>query len=276
MNKRSLFAIMRKDLKVCAENKGVMIPIIVIPIVLFVILPWVIMMGPSWFGNSSVNIQSLVTQINHLVSTMPAAIQNQLDGHTATEQMSIFVLVYALAPMFLVLPLMISSVLAADSFAGEKERKTVEALLYTPTTDRELFVAKLLGPWLAAILISLLSFVLYMAMVDLSGWIVMKEILFPNLMWIALILWVSPAVAGLSLIAMVFVSARAQGFQDAYQSGGLVVLPVLAMVAVQFTGVLFFTVWVVFILGLVFWILLAILLWLASKGFTREQLMQKK
>lgn len=276
MNKRSLFAIMRKDLKVCAENKGVMIPIIVIPIVLFVILPWVIMMGPSWFGNSSVNIQSLVTQINHLVSTMPAAIQNQLDGHTATEQMSIFVLVYALAPMFLVLPLMISSVLAADSFAGEKERKTVEALLYTPTTDRELFVAKLLGPWLAAILISLLSFVLYMAMVDLSGWIVMKEILFPNLMWIALILWVSPAVAGLSLIAMVFVSARAQGFQDAYQSGGLVVLPVLAMVAGQFTGVLFFTVWVVFILGLVFWILLAILLWLASKGFTREQLMQKK
>ncbi len=142
MNKRSILAIMWKDLKVSAENKGVMIPIFVIPIVLFVILPWVIMMGPSWFGNSSMNIQSLVTQINHLVSTMPAAIQNQLAGHTATEQMSIFVLVYALAPMFLILPLMISSVLAADSFAGEKERKTVEALLYTPTTDRELFVAK--------------------------------------------------------------------------------------------------------------------------------------
>jgi ABC-type Na+ efflux pump permease subunit len=39
---------------------------------------------------------------------------------------------------------MVSSVLAADSFAGEKERKTLEALLYTPTTDRELFTAKLL------------------------------------------------------------------------------------------------------------------------------------
>lgn len=276
MKKRSLLAIMWKDLKVSVENKGVMIPIIVIPMVLFVILPWVITMVPSWAGGSIGNIQSLESQINQLLVKMPAAIQNQLTGHTAAEQMSIFILVYGLAPMFLILPLMVSSVLAADSFAGEKERKTLEALLYTPTTDQELFVAKLLGPWLASIVISLISFILFTIMVDLSGWIVMKELLMPNLMWVMLILWVSPAVAGLSLVAMVFVSARAQGFQDAYQSGGLVVLPVLALVAGQFTGVMFFIVWVVLILGLVFWILLAVLLWLAGKDFKRELLMQKK
>ena len=276
MKKRSLLAIMWKDLKVAVQNKGVMIPIIVIPMVLFVILPWVVTMGPSWAGGSLGNIQSLESQISQLLVNMPAAIQNQLAGHTATEQMSIFILVYGLAPMFLVLPLMVSSVLAADSFAGEKERKTLEALLYTPTTDRELFVAKLLGPWLASIGISLISFILFTIMVDLSGWMVMKELLMPNLMWVVLILWVSPATAGLSLVMMVFASVRAQGFQDAYQSGGLVVLPILALVAGQFTGVMFFTVWVALILGLVFWILLAILLWLASKGFKRDLLMQKK
>jgi len=275
MNKRSILAIMRKDLKVSVQNNGVMIPIIVIPLVLFVILPWVITLGPTLaVGSLGINL-SLGTQIDHLFSIMPMTIQNQLAGHVASEKMSIFVLVYGLAPMFLILPLMVSSVLAADSFAGEKERKTLEALLYTPTTDREIFVAKLLGPWLSAILISLVSFILYVVMVDLSGWIVMREILLPNFMWIALLLWVSPAIAGLSLVAMVFVSARAQGFQDAYQSGGLVVLPILAMVAGQFTGVMFFTVWLVLILGLVFWVLLAVLLWLASKGFKRELLMQK-
>ena len=66
-----------------------------------------------------------------------------------------------LAPMFLIIPLMVSSVIAADSFAGEKERKTMEALLYSPTTDQELFAAKLLSGWLAAIAVALVGFMLY-------------------------------------------------------------------------------------------------------------------
>ena len=36
----------------------------------------------------------------------------------------------------------------------EKERKTLEALLYTPTTDRELLIAKMLGAWLPAVAIA--------------------------------------------------------------------------------------------------------------------------
>ena len=39
---------------------------------------------------------------------------------------------YLLAPLFLIVPLMVSAVLAADAFAGEKERRTLEALLHLP------------------------------------------------------------------------------------------------------------------------------------------------
>lgn len=275
MKKRTLLAIMWKDLKVAVQNKGVLIPVIVVPVILFVVLPWVMTLVPVLVGNSLGNLQSMESQISHLLSNMPVTMQNQLAGHPATEQMIIFILVYGFAPMFLILPLMTASVLAADSFAGEKERKTMEALLYTPTSDRELFVAKLLGPWVASIVISILSFILYTAMVDLSGWVTMKEILLPNLMWIALVFWVAPATAGLSLVIMVFASAKAQGFQDAYQTGGMVVLPVLALVYGQIGGVMYFTVGFVMILGLAFWILLAVLLWFASKKFNREQLMLK-
>jgi ABC-2 type transport system permease protein len=270
MNKRSLFAIMQKDLKVAAHNKGVLLPLIILPLILFVVLPWVIMLAPAMS-----DARSLEGQVDQFLSVMPASALSQLAGHTLSEQMSIFILVYALAPMFLILPIMVSSVLAADSFAGEKERKTIEALLYSPITDRDLFTAKLLGPWCAAVILGLMSFVLYTLMVDLAGWIAMKEILLPNLMWVLLAVWVSPAVAGLGLVAMVFVSARAQGFQDAYQTGGLVVLPILALMAGQMTGVMFFTVGVVFFLGLALWILLIVLLWWASRDFHREQLMPK-
>jgi ABC-type Na+ efflux pump permease subunit len=170
---------------------------------------------------------------------------------------------------------MVSSVLAADSFAGEKERKTIEALLYSPVTDRELFTGKLLGPWLAAVILGLVSFMVYTCMVDLAGWVAMKEVLLPNVMWVILAVWVSPAVAGLGLVVMVFVSARAQGFQDAYQTGGLVVLPILALMVGQATGIMFFTAEVVFFLGLALWIVVLALLWGASRGFGREQLMSR-
>ena len=270
MNTRSLFAIMRKDLKVAVQNKGVLLPLIILPLILFVILPWVMMLIPSMGGS-----QSSDAQIQQLIAAMPPSAQRLLAGHSAAEQMSIFFLVYAFAPMFLILPIMVSSVLAADSFAGEKERKTIEALLYSPISDRDLFTAKLLGPWSAAVILGLASFVLYTVMVDAAGWVAMKEILLPNLMWFLMAIWVSPAVAGLGLVVMVFVSARAQGFQDAYQLGGLVVLPVVALMVGQLTGVMFLTVSVVFILGLVLWILLAVLLWRASRGFVREQLMPK-
>ncbi len=94
--------------------------------------------------------------------------------------MIVFALVYMLAPMFLIMPLMVSSILAADSFAGEKERKTLEALLYTPTTDRELFTAKLLGAWLTAVIVALLSFVVYAVMVNAAGWHSIGHLFFPT------------------------------------------------------------------------------------------------
>ena len=54
------------------------------------------------------------------------------------------VLGYLLSPLLLVIPLMVSAVLAADAFAGEKERRTLDGLLYLPISDRDLFLAKVL------------------------------------------------------------------------------------------------------------------------------------
>jgi ABC-type Na+ efflux pump permease subunit len=206
---------------------------------------------------------------------MPAGLINELSGYNQEQQLIVFTLMYMLAPLFLIMPLMVSSVIAADSFAGEKERKTLEALLYTPTTDRELFTAKLLGGWAAAVAIALLSFVVYAVMVNLAAWGSIGRVFFPNWMWIALVLWVTPAVAGLGLVVMVFVSARAQGFQDAYQTGGMVVLPVIFLMIGQISGAMYFSLGLVLLVGTVVWVLDLVLLWSASKRFRRGELMTK-
>ena len=120
-----------------------------------------------------------------------------------------------------------------------------------------------------------MSFIVYAVMVNAAGWHSIGHIFFPNWMWIALMFWVTPAVAGLGLVVMVFVSVRAQGFQDAYQTGGMVVLPVLLLMVGQISGVMYFSLGVVMIVGLVIWLLDAVLLWFASKGFRRGELMTK-
>jgi ABC-type Na+ efflux pump permease subunit len=186
--------------------------------------------------------------------------------------MVVLVLVYMLAPLFLILPLMVASVIAADSFAGEKERKTLEALLYTPTTDGELFLAKLLSAWLPALGVAWCGFILYSVVANLAAWPTMGKIFFPNLMWLILAVWVAPAVAGLGLGVTVLVSVRAQGFQEAYQLGAVVVLPILLLVIGQATGVMYFNIWLVLLLGLLFWVVDLLILWYGGRTFRRQQL----
>jgi len=271
MNTRAIVAILHKDLKVAARNKGVVLPIIILPLILFVIFPWVMVYAVSITDLAG----SSFSNVDELLARMPAGLLNEIKGYAPDQQLVVFALVYMLAPMFLILPLMVSSVIAADSFAGEKERKTLEALLYTPTTDRELFSAKLLGGWIAAVAVALFSFVIYAMMVNAAAWQSMGHIFFPNWMWVVLLFWVTPAVAGLGLVVMVFVSLRAQGFQDAYQTGGLVVLPVLALMIGQISGVMYFSLGVVFLVGLAVWLLDAVLLWVAGKNFRRGELMAR-
>ena len=271
MNTRAIVAIVRKDLKVALQNKGVMLPIVILPLILFVIVPWIMAYASSLTEVSGTSLSNL----DEMLARMPSGLLNELSRYTQKQQLIVFSLVYMLAPMFLIMPLMVSSVLAADSFAGEKERKTLEALLYTPTTDRELFTAKLLGAWTTAVAVALLSFVLYAVMVNAASWQSIGHIFFPNWMWVALVFWVTPAVAGLGLVVMVFVSARAQGFQDAYQTGGLVVLPMLVLMIGQISGIMYFSLGVVLLVGIIIWLLDAILLWFASKSFRRGELITK-
>lgn len=270
MNTRAILAIVRKDLKVAVQNNGVVIPIIILPLILFVVVPWIMV-----YASSLAEVTGTSTNIGQILESMPAGLLHELSGYTPDQQLIAFTLIYMLAPMFLIMPLMVSSVLAADSFAGEKERKTMEALLYTPTTDRELFAAKLLGSWTAAVIVALLSFIVYAVNANIAGWQSIGHLFFPNWMWVALVVWVTPAVAGLGLVVMVFASARAQGFQDAYQTGGLVVLPVILLMVGQISGVMYFSLGVVMIVGLVIWLIDAVLLWFASKSFRRGELMTK-
>ena len=272
-NWRAIWAIARKDLKVVTQNRGVLIPMIVVPLVFLVLLP----LGAGLIPQLSQLPGSMPTNVSMeaLLSRMPPDMTAELADVPTDGKMVVFLLQYLFAPMFLIIPLMVASVIAADSFAGEKERKTLEAILYTPTTDRELFLAKSLGGWVPATVISVVGFVLYCVTANIGGWPTVGRVFFPNLAWVVLAVWVAPAAAGLGLSFTVLVSARAKSFQEAYQMGAMVVLPLVLLMFGQIAGAIYFSPLVVFGVGLVLWLADAGLVWLGSKSFKRGELIAK-
>ncbi len=269
MNVRAVRAIIRKDLKVIVQSRAVLVPLIVVPAVFFVVLPGLLAaLAPSMLNMPGASPAS----IKDFIAMIPAELLTELVGYDDIQKIIVFTLVYLLAPLFLVVPLMVASVIAADSFAGEKERKTLEALLYTPATDQELLLGKMLAAWLPTMGVALGGFVLYGIVVNLAAWPIMGRIFFPNMMWVVLVLWVAPAAAGLGLGTMVLVSSRVKGFQEAYQLGGTVVIPMLLLLFGQVAGVLYFSIGLVLVLGLVLWVVDAALFWFSIRTFKRDEL----
>lgn len=268
MNWRAIKAIVHKDLKVVLQNKGVTIPMIVVPALILVALPALAALVPLFEQDLSSSLQDF----QRFLENMPPGLQAELAGYNEGQLIVVLGLVYFWAPMYLILPLMVSSVIAADSFAGEKERKTLEALLHTPTTDGELLLGKLLAAWLPAVAVAWAGFILYAIVANVAAWPTMGHVFFPNTMWIILALWVVPGVAGLGLGVTVLVSVRAQSFQEAYQLGVIVVLPVILLVAGQAMGVMYFSAWLVLLLGVVVWIIDVVLLWFGGRTFRRSEL----
>ena len=269
MNWRAIQALMRKDLKVVLQNKGVVIPIVVLPLILFIVIPGLVLFIPS--ATSSANNNDLA----QLMAMVTPGLRDQLVGLTPDQAGAVFFLVYMMAPLFLIVPLMVSNVIAADSFVGERERKTLEALLYTPTTDGELLVGKMLSALVPAIIVSWAGYVLYSVVADLASAQLMERALFPNPLWNVIALWVAPAAAGLGLTSMMLVSVRAKTFQDAYQTGSLVVLPIVLLLIGQIAGVLYFNIWLALGLGLVLWIIDAVLLFYGRQTFHRSELIAR-
>ncbi len=273
MNWRGIRALIRKDLTVVLRSKAVLIPIAVVPIILQVLMP-------AGFGLASSAIPAEAAageleDVEQLLRAMPPAVRSQMAGLDQRQLFLVLMVVYLFAPLYLIVPLMVSSVIAADSFAGEKERKTLEALLHTPLTDREMIMGKMLAAWLPAQAAAVISFLLYTVVANAAGWPVMGRLFFPNVMWLVLVLWVSPAASALGLGATVLVSSRVRTMQEAYQLGGVIVVPIIGLMLGQVSGLLFLSAWVAAILGLVLWAIDAIVLAVAVQSFERSEIIAR-
>ena len=255
--------VIAKDLRAVARSKSVVIPMLAVPTLLMVLMPAAI--GLAARGSSGAPVDRFLRDI-------PGDLARPILDLPAEEQLIVLVNGYLLAPLFLIVPLMVSAVLAADAFAGEKERKTLESLLHSPISDRDLFIAKFLSAFLPAVAVSWLGFAAFVVVANGVAWPVMGRIFVPTQLWGVMILWVAPGVATLGLSVMVRVSARTSTAQEANQLGGAVILPLIFLAVGQSTGLLLVDLPVAFGIGAAVWVLALALLRGGVRRFTRDAL----
>jgi ABC-type Na+ efflux pump permease subunit len=254
----------RKDLTAVRRSKAIMVPMTLVPIVLLVGLP----IGLGLFARSA----PTETVTNALSSPMVKELVKPILSLPAREQIVVLVLGYILSPLLLVIPLMVSAALAADAFAGEKERRTLESLMYLPISDRDLFLAKVLSAFLPALSITWLGAIVYAIVSNIVAWPVMHRVFVPFTQWLAVIVWVAPAVALLALGLLVIVSGRSKTTQEANQLGVVVILPLIFLAAGQASALLLAPVPVVLAFGAVIWALALTLVVVNGRRFTRDRL----
>ncbi len=145
-----------------------------------------------------------------------------------------FAFTAVIPPLFLVIPLAISTMLAADGFAGERERGTMELLLAAPLSERELLMGKVLSALLPGIASSWLTFMLMVPIVNVMSHDIFEGIWFPpGVEWYLIVLLISPLYSFLAISLTCALSSRVKSVKEAQQGAGILIVPLLVAVVAQ-------------------------------------------
>ena len=268
----NILAIARKDWIEVRQNKYAWMPILILPILFDVLMPLIIILLMT-NAKMDPKVFTADADLEMFFRAMPESIAQFLHPEQPIKYAITTVLGYMLAPLFLMLPLMFSTTIAAESFAGERERKTMEALFYTPATDAELFLGKVMAAAVPSIGITWIGFAIYTLILNLAPYAVFQRFWFPLPTWWPLIFWMSPALVMLGIAFTVLISEKIPTFLGAYQTSSMAVLLVVVLLIGQLTGVLYLSVSIGMLLGALLWVIAGILSYFAIKTFNRAKML---
>ena len=272
MNYRNILTIAKKDWLEVAQHKSIWMPMLIVPIIFVIIFPLVFTLVLPAMNISPQEVLASDKDIELFLDRLPPQLTRYIDFSRPMETMLVVILGIMFAPMFLILPLMFSTTIAAESFAGELERKTMEALLYTPVSDADLFLGKVAASAVPSIGITWACFFVYTLILNFVPYYYVQRLWFPLPTWWPLMFWVTPALVVLGIALTVLISARVRSFTGAYQTSSSTVLLVVLLFAGQLSGFLYLSVFVEMLIGLVVWLLAALLIYRAIKTFNRQAL----
>lgn len=264
--------VFRKDWKEISRNWQVMMPIILVPLLLTVILPVIFIYLPGMAYSQ----ERYMGDLAEIMRNLPEELRMEIMMMNSRQAMIYLMTVYLFAPFFLIIPLMASSVIASDSFAGEKERKTIEALLATPLSDEELLLGKIMVSFIPSMIVTILSFIIYTVLVDILAYDIFNgKLILPNVTWLILIFGAAPAIAFATIGLTVMISAKVKGFREAQEISAVLIIPIVMLVVGQATGAFFLGEITLLVMIGILIILDIITFYIGIRLFDREEILSR-
>ena len=266
--RRCVLVLIRKEWRQALRDTSALVPVVLFPLLFSIILPGAAVGLIAHSASSETRIHGLEPFLD-LVASVSG------DGMGPQQLLVTAVVTYVFAPLILIIPVIVATAGATAAFVGERERGTLEGLLYGPITVRELFLAKTLASVIPAVLLTWASFLGFSVVANAAAWPVMRGIVFPDVTWTLAVLVLVPLIAFLVISVIVGVSSRAKSVQSAQGIAVFFILPLVGMIVSQIAGTLLFDWRVVALLGGVLAVLCVIAYLLMARVVEHDEIVLK-
>lgn len=191
----------------------------------------------SHVANTTV-INGAVMRSNVLNVTFDGSVgsDTRILGEDTEQEGFLFQFIGFLMLFFILIPAIVPTVIASYTFVGEKLNRSLEPLLATPTTDAELLAGKSLSIFLPTMLVTWLSFIPFVLLVNFLATPIIGHAPLPDLTWLIGVFVLAPLFCVMSIALNVIVSSRVSDVRASQQIGSLVVLPVVALFVISLSG----------------------------------------
>ncbi len=265
MTRRRIQNVLRKEWVVMLSDLNSTLFITLLPLLIVgqvILIIWLII---EFGGEGIITNTVFATSLDKLRQALPS-----VSGLPLVEQFQVLLL-SQFNFYLLLIPTMIAMSFATFSVVEEKMSRSLEPLLATPVRTWELLLGKALSGALPALLITwVCAGIFLLCMVGLGWGHLLYLVLTPS--WFFSLFLLTPGVALLSFLLGIIGSSRAKDAKSAQNVALVIVLPVLALIGIQVSGVVWFTPLLTLALALAIAIADIFVLRIATSLFQRESI----
>ena len=249
-----VFVILRKEFIEIVQQRILLFSILLPPLMFAVIPLFFLLRGGNGSRASSLAIPSLEGLTLH----------EYTQGVVGTLFSNVYIL----------LPMIVPSIIAAFSIIGEKNNRTLEPLLATPVRRWQLLMGKILSALLPAVIVTWISGGLFIAELAIfTDANVVSHVVTAG--WLTLFIACTPLLGLIAVAIMTAISSRVNDTRTAQQLSIWGVIPVLGLILGELSGQFELTVLVAVIATGILIPLAILLTWGAAQLFQRETILTR-
>ncbi len=232
MRLNKIFNIAFKEIEDVSKSKYVLLSIIGMPILFGVILPITYVLPLLGEGTRADFTSGDNSDMDFMANWELTNDWGSLDAYSQFYVMMITFMLF----LFLLLPMILPTITAADSFSGEKDRGTAEGLVVLPISDTELYLGKVFGSLIPSIAGTWIAAVGFIAIADYGSMQVLNRLIYPDLRFTLIVFIVGPMMGFAATNIMIWASTRTSTSRDAQQIGSFITIP-LASIVIAVLGI---------------------------------------